>query len=137
MPAESITARRSRRRIVLSSMPIWSSGVMSAVMAPLDALVSVSRQNGTSSTLEATVGLLRPITLNWVRGRSCAERLNATREPATIQLNVRVSIGPSPSENIVHDRRTVPDAYAPIYSPLSPDSPPPPPTHTPHPPLYL
>src|SRR3989442_2696708 len=85
---------------------------MSAVIAPLDAFVSVSRQNGTSSTLDATVGLLRPITLNCLRGKSCAERLNATSEPATIPLNVRVSIGPPPCENIVHDRRPVPGAHA-------------------------
>jgi hypothetical protein len=56
----------------LSSTPIWSSGVMSALMAPLDALGSVCRQNGTSSTIEATVGPLRPMTLNCVLGRSCA-----------------------------------------------------------------
>src|SRR5712692_1950305 len=112
MPAKSITPRRSSRSIVLSSIPIWSSGVMSALIAPLEALGSVSRQNGTSSTIEATVGLLRPITLNWVLGRSCAETLNATSEPATIPKNVRVSIGPPPCENIVHDRRPVPGPHA-------------------------
>ena len=46
MPAKSITPRRRSRSIVLSSMPIWSSGVTSAVIAPFDALGSVSRQNG-------------------------------------------------------------------------------------------
>ena len=72
MPAKSITPSRSSRSIVLSSMPIWSSGVMSAVIAPFEAFGSVSRQKGTSSTMDATVGALRPMTLNWVRGRSCA-----------------------------------------------------------------
>src|SRR5947207_1367208 len=56
MPAKSITPRRSRRSMVLSSIPIWSSGVMSALIAPFEAFGNVSRQNGTSSTIEATVG---------------------------------------------------------------------------------
>ena len=70
MPAKSITPRRSRRSMVLSSIPIWSSGVMSALIAPFEAFGNVSRQNGTSSMIEATVGLLRPMTLNCVFGRS-------------------------------------------------------------------
>ena len=45
---------------------------MSAVIAPFEASVMVLRQNGTSSWIETGVGLLRPITLNWVFGRSCA-----------------------------------------------------------------
>ena len=49
MPAKSITPSFSRRSIVLSSMPIWSSGVMSAVIAPFEASGMVLRQNGTSS----------------------------------------------------------------------------------------
>jgi hypothetical protein len=72
MPAKSITPRRSRRSMVLSSMPIWSSGVMSAVIRPFEARGIVSRQNGTSSMVEATVGLFSPITLKWCRGRSWA-----------------------------------------------------------------
>src|SRR2546421_1427380 len=110
MPAKSITPRRKRRSIVLSSTPIWSSGVMSALMAPFDALGSVSRQNGTSSTLEATVGLFKPITLNWARGRSCAEAVN--EKAIATAANVRVSIGVSSWGNgTPHDRRPVPLAH--------------------------
>ena len=89
MPAKSMTPSRSRRSIVLSSMPIWSSGVMSAVMAPLEAFGSVSRQNGTSSTIDATVGLFRPMTLNWFFGRSCADAPNPTDTPSTIPASER------------------------------------------------
>ena len=63
MPAKSITPSFSRRSIVLSSMLIWSSGVMSPVMAPFDASVIVFRQNGSSSWIETGVGLLSPIDL--------------------------------------------------------------------------
>ena len=45
----SMTPSFSSRSMVLSSMPIWSSGVMSAVMAPFDASGMVFRQNGNSS----------------------------------------------------------------------------------------
>jgi len=48
-PAKSITPSFNSRSMVLSSMLIWSSGVMSAVMAPFDTSVIVLRQNGTSS----------------------------------------------------------------------------------------
>src|SRR5919201_1641636 len=47
MPAKSITPSFSSGSIVLSSMPIWSSGVMSAVMAPVEAFGRVSRPLGT------------------------------------------------------------------------------------------
>ncbi len=62
---------------------------MSAVMAPLEAFGSVSRQKGTSSTIEATVGLLRPMTLNWFFGRSCAEAPSETDTPRTIPASER------------------------------------------------
>src|SRR6266704_2155141 len=60
---------------------------MSAVMAPFDALGSVSRQNGSSSTLDATVGLLRPITLNFDFGSSCARTPHETADPSTIAVS--------------------------------------------------
>jgi hypothetical protein len=47
--AKSMTPSFSRRSIVLSSTPIWSSGVMSAVIAPLEASGMVFFQNGVSS----------------------------------------------------------------------------------------
>ncbi len=72
MAAKSMTPSFSSRSIVLSSMLIWSSGVTSAVIAPFDASGSVLRQNGSSSWIETGVGLLSPITLNWLLGRSCA-----------------------------------------------------------------
>ncbi len=85
MLAKSITPSFSSRSMVLSSMPIWSSGVMSTVMAPLDASGMVLVQNGISSTVEATVGPLRPIALNCAFGRSCAEAVaaSAITAPAT------------------------------------------------------
>src|SRR5687768_7431271 len=91
MPAKSITPRRRSRSMVLSSIPIWSSGVMSALIAPFDALGSVSRQNGTSSTIDATVGAFSPMTLNCVLGRSCATTVNETRK--AIAASVRISMG--------------------------------------------
>src|SRR5688572_28087347 len=99
MPAKSITPRRSSRSIVLSSMPIWSSGVTSAVIAPLEAFGSVSRQNGASSTMWATVGLLSPITLNCVFGRSCARTGKETATSAA--PSVRFSMGCPPLDYIL------------------------------------
>ena len=62
---------------------------MSAVIEPLEALVSVSRQNGTSSTIEATVGPFNPITLNWCLGRTCADAPIDTAEPIAAATNSR------------------------------------------------
>jgi len=89
MPAKSIPPSRSRRSIVLSSMPIWSSGVMSVVMAPFDALGIVWRQNGTSSTIEATVGPFSPIALKCSFCRSCAGAPKDTAVPRITPLNRR------------------------------------------------
>src|SRR5688572_3735513 len=120
MLAKSITPSFSSRSIVLSSMPIWSSGVISAVIAPFEALGSVWRQNGTSSTVEATVGLLRPITLNCVFGRSCAATPNETSELAAMTLSKRGSIGGPPFGPYSHhsaftgkhdDRRRIPQPH--------------------------
>src|SRR5215510_6450215 len=68
---------------------------MSAVIAPLEAFGKVSRQNGTSSTIEATVGLLRPMTLKWLFGRSCAAAPNATDTPSAIPASERCDMVPS------------------------------------------
>src|SRR5688572_3415016 len=99
IPAKSITPRRSSRSMVLSSIPIWSSGVMSALIAPFDAFGSVSRQNGTSSTIDATVGALSPITLNCVLGNSCATTENESRTATAPR--VRASMAVSSSWNIL------------------------------------
>ena len=64
MAAKSMTPSFSSRSMVLSSMPIWSSGVTSTVIAPFDASGIVLRQNGISSWIDTGVGLLRPMTLN-------------------------------------------------------------------------
>ena len=82
MAAKSMTPSFNSRSIVLSSMPIWSSGVMSTVMAPFDASGIVLRQNGSSSWIDTGVGLLSPMTLNWLFGKSCAAA------PDAIQLTV-------------------------------------------------
>src|SRR5258706_9906972 len=100
MAAKSMTPRRSSRSMVASAIPIWSSGVMSAVSAPLETLGSVSRQNGTSSRNETTVGLFRPITLKCAFGRSCAcaeiTKASAASDPSASVPSERVSIGISP-----------------------------------------
>ena len=62
--AKSMTPSFSSRSMVLSSIPIWSSGVTSTVIAPFDASGIVLRQNGSSSWIDTGVGLLRPMTLN-------------------------------------------------------------------------
>ena len=72
MAAKSITPSFNSRSMVLSSMPIWSSGVMSALIAPFEASGMVLRQNGSSSWIETGVGLFSPMTLNWLFGKSCA-----------------------------------------------------------------
>ena len=71
--------------MVLSSMPIWSSGVMSAVIAPFDASGMVLRQNGISSWIDTGVGLFSPMTLNWVFGRSCATAPTRRRPPEPVR----------------------------------------------------
>src|SRR5215471_4345393 len=68
---------------------------MSAVMAPLEAFGRVSRQNGTSSTIEATVGLLRPMTLKWLFDSSCAAAPNASDTPSAIPASERCDMVPS------------------------------------------
>ncbi len=49
MPAKSITPSFNSRSMVLSSMPIWSSGVTSTEIALFEASGMVFRQNGSSS----------------------------------------------------------------------------------------
>ena len=98
MPAKSITPSFNSRSMVLSSMLIWSSGVMSAVIAPFDASVIVLRQNGTSSWIDAGVGPFNPMTLNWLFGRSCAAA-EAMPPARTNPVNKRRSICDLPSFN--------------------------------------
>ena len=89
MAAKSITPSLSSRSMVLSSMPIWSSGVMSAVMAPFEASGMVLRQNGSSSWIDTGVGLLRPMTLNWLLGKSCAAAADMNAPANAIPMNKR------------------------------------------------
>ena len=96
MPAKSITPSFNSRSMVLSSMPIWSSGVMSAVIAPFETSVMVLRQNGTSSWIEAGVGPFSPITLNWFFGRSCAAAPDAIAPASASPIKERCSIAVSP-----------------------------------------
>ena len=86
MAPKSMTPSFSSRSIVLSSMLIWSSGVMSAVMAPFDASGSVLRQNGSSSWIDTGVGLFSPITLNGSSAvlRDGPERAQSAPFPPTI-----------------------------------------------------
>ena len=108
MPAKSITPSFSSRSMVLSSMPIWSSGVMSAVMAPFEASVMVLRQNGTSSWIETGVGPLRPMTLNWLFGRSCAaaaETRPANVSPSNACFSICISPKPIRRAKCVTNRR--------------------------------
>src|SRR5262245_5096763 len=77
---------------------------MSAVIAPFDASGIVLRQSGTSSTLEATVGLLSPMTFTCVFGKSCAEEPNGTSKPIAMVLTMRGSIGDPPSGHSLTNR---------------------------------
>src|SRR5215217_785926 len=97
MPAKSMTPSFKSRSMVLSSMPIWSSGVTSAVMARFDASGMVFRQNGSSSTMDTGVGLLRPITLNCAFGRSCAAAPDAIVAPRASPISKRCNICDPPS----------------------------------------
>ena len=92
-----MTPSFSSRSMVLSSMPIWSSGVTSAVIAPFDASGIVLRQNGNSSWIDTGVGLLRPMTLNWLFGRSCAAALEAIAAASANPVNNRFSMCKSPA----------------------------------------
>src|SRR5215211_7409721 len=92
MPAKSITPSFKSRSIVLSSMPIWSSGVTSAVTAPFEASGIVLRQKGSSSTIETGVGLLRPMTLNCALGRSCAAAAEASAAASADPITKRYNI---------------------------------------------
>jgi hypothetical protein len=67
--AKSTTPSLVRRRMVLSWSPIRSSGWKSAVILPPDASGIVSFQNGTSSSVEATVRLFSPTALTLISGR--------------------------------------------------------------------
>ena len=86
--------------MVLSSMLIWSSGVTSAVMAPFEASGRVLRQNGNSSWTETGVGLLRPMTLNWFFGRSCAAAPEAIKAASATPVNTRCSMFHPPSSSM-------------------------------------
>ena len=93
--------------MVLSSMPIWSSGVMSTVMAPFDASGIVLRQNGSSSWIDTGVGLFNPITLNWLLGRSCAKAPDATAAANAAPINTRFSMC-NPLRSLVKSAKCMP-----------------------------
>src|SRR6185295_17048026 len=86
-------------------------GVMSAVIAPFEASVMVLRQNGTSSWIEAGVGPLSPMTLNWLFGKSCAAAPDAIAHASVRPVHKRCRMLRSPPRSVpVIDEPSSPDA---------------------------
>jgi hypothetical protein len=78
--------------------------VISALIAPFDASGMVLRQNGISSWIETGVGLLSPMTLNWLFGKSCAAAVDAMASndnPASNRFSIAIPLRlPDPASEL-------------------------------------